>query len=240
MWIVRWSLIGAIILALISMLVITTNTIGVSIFGSRSVEIPIYLLLYFFFALGIILGAANHDVSNILELHLSRKELREFKKERAWSHKELMQLKEEINWYKDELWKLGSDPNLIKSLKCKEKADKQKPDDENQRLLKVEQINSKSEDLDDPDEKYMRIAELASSAIKNVSSPKPVIEQRIIPVTDKVVEIASPETPSENDNNELTSTEVNDESKGKFELKNKSDREDNKRTQGVTETNEET
>ena len=139
MWAIRWSLIGAIILTLLAMVMINTDSISVSLIGAKPIEIPIYLLFYSFFALGMILIAVKDEITKGIENYWNSKAFKDLRRERDKGYTELGRLREEIDWYREEIRNFGIDPDLVKLNKIKEKKDKQdRIEDENQIDTEIE------------------------------------------------------------------------------------------------------
>lgn len=115
MWVLRWSIIGAIVLTLLAMIMINTEPVEIQMYGLKPIKIPIYLLLYSFFSVGMILIAVSHKIHHQLELYWSRKQFSGLQRELDWSQKELMRLYNECDKYRKEIWRLGGDPDKIRT-----------------------------------------------------------------------------------------------------------------------------
>ncbi|MBM3326275.1 MAG: LapA family protein [Calditrichaeota bacterium] len=84
MWIIRWTFIAIIMLAILGFSLQNSTLVNVKIWTWESQAIPVYLVLYAAFALGIIVAAmvaAVNQVSARVALHKAHKEIRALREE---------------------------------------------------------------------------------------------------------------------------------------------------------------
>lgn len=85
MWIVRWTLIGIMIIIILGFaLQNTENMVSITIWDWRSGEIPVYLVIYVAFAAGMLvflLATAVYQIQHATELRRCRREIRRLQEE---------------------------------------------------------------------------------------------------------------------------------------------------------------
>jgi uncharacterized integral membrane protein len=83
-WIVRWTLIGVVMLAILAFALQNTEMVKLAIWTWHSDEMPLYLVAYFAFAAGIIVAALIATVNQIqhrMVLSRARRDIRRLKEE---------------------------------------------------------------------------------------------------------------------------------------------------------------
>jgi len=83
-WIIRWTLIAAIIIAILGISLQNTQLVQISVLNWHSGQIPIHLVIYFSFAAGMVvflLFSAYRQVQQSIELGRYRKEMRKLQEE---------------------------------------------------------------------------------------------------------------------------------------------------------------
>ncbi len=95
MWIIRWTLIATIIIAILGISLQNIQLVQISVLNWQSGKIPIYLVIYFSFAAGMIvflLFSAYRQVQQSIELGRYRKEMRKLQEELDKSRSSSMDL----------------------------------------------------------------------------------------------------------------------------------------------------
>jgi len=78
-WIVRWTFIAIILIVILGFSLQNTQLVEISVLGWQSGEIPIYLVIYFAFAAGVLvflLVAAFHQFQQRAEVRRCRREIK--------------------------------------------------------------------------------------------------------------------------------------------------------------------
>lgn len=84
MWIVRWTIIGAVMLAILGFALQNSDMVRVTLWTWKSELIPVYLVAYTAFAIGIIVAAivaAINQIQHRVILHKAHKEIRQLRDE---------------------------------------------------------------------------------------------------------------------------------------------------------------
>ena len=84
MWIIRWTIVGFVMLAILGFALQNTATVDLKIWTWESGNTPLYLVAYFAFAAGILVAAlvaAINQLQQKVVLYRSRREVKRLKEE---------------------------------------------------------------------------------------------------------------------------------------------------------------
>ncbi len=84
MWIVRWTIVGLVMLVILGFALQNTSTVDLKIWTWKSGDVPLYLVAYFAFAAGILVAAlvaAVNQVQHKVLLYRARRDVKRLKDE---------------------------------------------------------------------------------------------------------------------------------------------------------------